>query len=209
MFTGIIQRKGKVENIELNGESGYLIISIDKEFDKHISIGDSIAINGTCLTVIEVNNKKYKFEVLEETFNKTSFRYLSNNDFVNLESALSLGDMLGGHIVTGHIDGVAKISSIKEIDRDWVFSFSYPKVLSSLLVSKGSIAVDGVSLTVAELFDNKFTVHIIPHTYSETIFSTYKVDQLVNIEMDLLGKYVKRIFDLNNYNNIVQDNNII
>lgn len=195
MFTGIIQRIGTVSSIEIEGDTGRLIIQINKHFDRKINIGDSISVNGACLTVVEISHNAFVFDVLSETFDKTNFHHLSMNSLVNIECGLAYGDMLGGHIITGHIDGIGIIKSIDQIDRDWKFTFLYPQSLHSLLVKKGSIAIDGVSLTIADLLDDTFTVHIIPHTYNETIFSSYQIEQKVNLETDLLGKYVQRILD--------------
>ena len=193
MFTGIVKKLGIIEEILIKNDSGRIIISIEENFDQKINIGDSIAINGTCLTVSKINKKNYFFDVLSETFSKTNLKDLKSEDKVNLESGLAVGDVLGGHIVTGHIDCTGTITSIEEINRDWKFTFSLPKEFIVLLVMKGSIAVDGVSLTVAEITDNTFSVYIIPHTYENTLFSSYVIGKKVNLEMDLLGKYVQRI----------------
>ena len=193
MFTGIVKRLGIIEEILIKNDSGRIIISIEDNFEQKIKIGDSIAVNGTCLTVSKISNKNYFFDVLSETFSKTNLKDLKSGNKVNLESGLAVGDVLGGHIVTGHIDCTGSVTEIKEINRDWKFTFSLPKEFIVLLVMKGSITVDGVSLTVAEITDKTFSVYIIPHTFENTIFSNYDIGKKVNLEMDLLGKYVQRI----------------
>ena len=193
MFTGIVKRLGIIEEILIKNDSGRIIISIEDNFEQKIKIGDSIAVNGTCLTVSKISNKNYFFDVLSETFSKTNLKDLKSGNKVNLESGLAVGDILGGHIVTGHIDCTGSVTEIKEINRDWKFTFSLPKEFIVLLVMKGSITVDGVSLTVAEITDKTFSVYIIPHTFENTIFSNYDIGKKVNLEMDLLGKYVQRI----------------
>lgn len=198
MFTGIVKSKGLINEIRIKDETGRLIILIYDNYN--IQIGDSIAINGTCLTVSKIENNEYYFDILSETFSKTNLNNLVKGDMVNIEPALSIGDRLGGHIVTGHIDCIGTVLDIKEVDRDWKFTFHVPKEFIVLLVMKGSISIDGVSLTVAELTDEVFSVYIIPHTYENTIFSSYKIDDKVNLEMDLLGKYVQRILDLGEKN---------
>ena len=193
MFTGIVKRLGIIEEILIKNDSGRIIISIEDNFEQKIKIGDSIAVNGTCLTVSKISNKNYFFDVLSETFSKTNLKDLKSGNKVNLESGLAVGDVLGGHIVTGHIDCTGSVTEIKEINRDWKFTFSLPKEFIILLVMKGSITVDGVSLTIAEITDQTFSVYIIPHTFENTIFSNYDIGKKVNLEMDLLGKYVQRI----------------
>jgi len=196
MFTGIIERVGRVERLERSGESGRLVISVQTRFDREIQLGESIAVNGTCLTVAEKEALGFVFDVLAETFDKTSLGALKSGGRVNLELALALGSPLGGHLVSGHVDETGRLVSVEKVDRDWKFRFSVSSVLLPLLVMKGSIAIDGTSLTVAELHEDGFSVYIIPHTFSETLFSDYEVGQCVNLEADLLGKYVQRIMEL-------------
>ena len=195
MFTGIIERVGRVERLERSSESGRLVISVQTEFNREIEFGESIAVNGTCLTVA-IETSGFVFDVLAETFDKTSLGALESGGRVNLELALALGAPLGGHLVSGHVDETGRVVSIEQVDRDWKFRFSVSSALLPLLVMKGSIAIDGTSLTVAELHEDGFSVHIIPHTFSETLFSDYEVGQCVNLEADLLGKYVQRIMEL-------------
>ena len=196
MFTGIIERVGRVERLERSSESGRLVISVQTEFNREIELGESIAVNGTCLTVAAIETSSFVFDVLAETFDKTSLGALESDGRVNLELALALGAPLGGHLVSGHVDETGRVVSIEQVDRDWKFRFSVSSALLPLLVMKGSIAIDGTSLTVAELHEDGFSVHIIPHTFSETLFSDYEVGRYVNLEADLLGKYVQRIMEL-------------
>ncbi len=196
MFTGIIERVGIIDKLEKKSKSGRLTISVNPSFNRQIEIGESIAVNGTCLTVAEINSDRFVFDVLSETFKCTSLAELEKGSRVNLELALHLGAPLGGHMVSGHIDETGNVTSIEKIGRDWKFSFSLSSKLLPLIVVKGSIAIDGTSLTVAEVTDDGFSVYIIPRTFSETIFCDYKVGDLVNLEADLIGKYVNRIMDL-------------
>ncbi len=196
MFTGIIERVGIIDKLEKKSKSGRLTISVNPSFNRQIEIGESIAVNGTCLTVAEINSDRFVFDVLSETFKCTSLAELEKGSRVNLELALHLGAPLGGHMVSGHIDETGNVTSIEKIGRDWKFSFSLSSKLLPLIVVKGSIAIDGTSLTVAEVTDDGFSVYIIPRTFSETIFCDYKVGDQVNLEADLIGKYVHRIMDL-------------
>jgi riboflavin synthase len=195
MFTGIIQRVGKVLRLERDGEAGRLVIAVEPAFDRSIKLGESIAVNGTCLTVAGEESGGFIFDVLAETFDKTSLGALEAGGWVNLELALAMGDPLGGHLVTGHVDETGHVLAIEQVDRDWKFRFGVSDAMLPLLVKKGSIAIDGTSLTVAELHENGFSVHIIPHTFAETIFEGYTVGRRVNLEADLLGKYVQRIME--------------
>ncbi|OUX38754.1 MAG: hypothetical protein CBE26_00575 [Kiritimatiellaceae bacterium TMED266] len=195
MFTGIIQRVGKVLRLERDGEAGRLVIAVEPAFDRSIELGESIAVNGTCLTVAGEESGGFVFDVLAETFDKTSLGALEAGGRVNLELALAMGDPLGGHLVTGHVDETGYVLAIEQVDRDWKFRFGVSDTMLPLLVKKGSIAIDGTSLTVAELHEDGFSVHIIPHTFAETIFEGYSVGCRVNLEADLLGKYVQRIME--------------
>ncbi|MAI19718.1 MAG: riboflavin synthase [Kiritimatiellaceae bacterium] len=195
MFTGIIQRVGEVLRLERDGEAGRLVIAVEPAFDRAIELGESIAVNGTCLTVAGVESGGFVFDVLAETFDKTSLGALEPGGRVNLELALAMGDPLGGHLVTGHVDETGRVLAIEQVDRDWKFRFGVSDEMLPLLVKKGSIAIDGTSLTVAELHEDGFSVHIIPHTFAETLFGVYAVGRRVNLEADLLGKYVQRIME--------------
>ena len=195
MFTGIVQRLGNIIDIKMEGDAGRITMVPNRPFDRPVGVGDSIAVNGTCLTVADMDGEKLMFDVLGETFDKTNLGEKKPGDAVNLEQALALGDTLGGHIVTGHVDGTGTVSSIEEVDRDWKFTIECPRDLMMLMVYKGSIALDGISLTVAELTDTGFIVHIIPHTMQETDMSDFEIGTKVNLEADILGKHVQRILE--------------
>ncbi len=203
MFTGIVQRLGNIVDIKMEGtavrpgspQAGRITMVPNRPFDKPVGLGDSIAVNGTCLTVADMDGDKLMFDVLGETFDKTNLGEKQPGNVVNLEQALALGDTLGGHIVTGHVDNTGTIANIEEVGRDWKFTIECSRDMLMLMVYKGSIAIDGISLTVAELTDNGFIVHIIPHTMQETDMSEFKVGTKVNLEADILGKHVQRILE--------------
>ncbi|RKX47464.1 MAG: riboflavin synthase [Verrucomicrobia bacterium] len=195
MFTGIVQRLGNITDIKMEGTAGRITMVPSRPFDKPIGLGDSIAVNGTCLTVAAIDGEKLMFDVLGETFDKTNLGEKKPGDLVNLELALALGDTLGGHIVTGHVDNTGTVAKIEEVGRDFKFTVECSRDMLMLMVYKGSISIDGISLTVAELTDNGFIVHIIPHTIQETGMSEFKVGTKVNLEADILGKHVQRILE--------------
>jgi riboflavin synthase len=195
MFTGIIQRLGKITDVKMHGAAGRITLVPNRPFDSPVRLGDSIAVNGACLTVAEMDGEKLMFDVLKETFDKTNLGEKGPGSIVNLERALALGDTLGGHIVTGHVDGVGTVRRIDPVDRDWKFEIECARDLLMLMVYKGSIAMNGISLTVAELKDDGFVVHIIPHTMEETDMSEFKPGTKVNLEADILGKHVQRILE--------------
>ena len=195
MFTGIVQRLGNITEIKMDGTAGRITMMPNRPFDKPIGLGDSIAVNGTCLTVAAMEGDALMFDVLGETFDKTNLGEKKPGDLVNLEQALALGDTLGGHIVTGHVDNTGTVAKIEEVGRDFKFTIECSRDMLMLMVYKGSISIDGISLTVAELTDNGFIVHIIPHTIQETDMSEFKVGTKVNLEADILGKHVQRILE--------------
>ena len=194
MFTGIV-RRGRIESIEMQGEAGRIKVKPERVFEQPVAPGDSIAVNGACLTVAAMEDGCFCFDVLAETFDKTNLGEKSAGSLVNLERALALGDMLGGHIVTGHVDGTGRVQKIEQVDRDWKFTIQCAREMLMLMVYKGSIALDGISLTVAELLDDGFVVHIIPHTIEETDMAEYETGTRVNLEADILGKHVQRILE--------------
>lgn len=194
MFTGIVGRMGRIEGIEMHGESGRITLAATKEWDDPVKLGDSIAVNGACLTVAEKDGERLMFDVLKESFDKTNLNR-QPGDIVNLERALSLGETLGGHIVTGHVDSVGTVRKIESVDRDFKFEISCSREMLALMVPKGSVAMDGISLTVAELLEDGFVVHIIPFTIAETNMSEYEAGTEVNLEADILGKHVQRILE--------------
>ncbi len=195
MFTGIVQRLGNITEIKMEGTAGRITMVPNRPFDKPIGLGDSIAVNGTCLTVADIDGEKLMFDVLGETFDKTNLGEKKPGDLVNLEQALALGDTLGGHIVTGHVDNTGTVAKIEEVGRDFKFTVECSRDMLMLMVYKGSISIDGISLTVAELTDTGFIVHIIPHTIQETDMSEFKEGTKVNLEADILGKHVQRILE--------------
>ncbi len=192
MFTGIIEEIGKVEQTSLNGTNLRLRIKASQILSD-LKPGDSININGACQTVIEVKGGSFTVEAVQETLKRTTLGQLKTGDSVNLERALHLSDRLGGHLVSGHIDFVGRIKSISQKDQSHVFEFEFPKEYQSHFVEKGSVAVEGVSLTVVCVFKDSFTVSVIPFTMRNTNLATKKIGDAVNIETDLIGKYVERI----------------
>lgn len=194
MFTGIIETLGKVENLEKEG--GNLHITVVSDITSELKIDQSVSHNGVCLTVVSLTDKSYTVTAIEETLNKTNLDDLSVGDVVNLERAMVLGARLDGHIVQGHVDQTAQCISIEEKDGSWAYTFQYDSKLNNVTIEKGSITVDGVSLTVVDSQKNQFSVAIIPYTHEHTRFHTYKVGTVVNLEFDVVGKYVARLLEL-------------
>ena len=195
MFTGIIESLGEVK--ELKKEGGNLHISIDSPITPELKIDQSIAHNGVCLTVVAIDDRIYTVTAIEETLQKSNLGEFKVGDKVNLERAMILGDRLDGHIVQGHVDQTGKCTAISEKDGSWFFSFEYDPTYNNITIEKGSISIDGVSLTVVDSGLNSFSVAIIPYTYENTRFNTYKVGSTVNLEFDVIGKYVSRLVALN------------
>ena len=195
MFTGLIEETGTITTIKQTSDSVKLAVTADVTV-QGTNIGDSIAVNGCCLTATKVirrgKSKGYEFNLLRETWNVTNLSMLKCGASVNLERALALGQRMGGHFVTGHVDALGKIRKWEKQGKDWLLNVDVPSALMSGLVLKGSIAVDGISLTVANLRKRSFSVWIIPHTRLNTNFRTRKVGDSVNLETDLLGKYILR-----------------
>ncbi|WP_127018966.1 riboflavin synthase [Flagellimonas beolgyonensis] len=194
MFTGIIETLGKVEKLEKEG--GNLHLTVSSNITSELKIDQSVAHNGVCLTVVAIEGEQYTVTAIEETLNKTNLGELAVGDAINLERAMVLGARLDGHIVQGHVDQTAICSSISEQDGSWVFGFEYDSKLNNVTIEKGSITVDGVSLTVVDSKKDSFSVAIIPYTYEHTRFHTYKVGSTVNLEFDVVGKYVARLLEL-------------
>lgn len=196
MFTGLIEEVGtlksktpKVLGVKLYFEAGKILGGIQ--------IGNSISVNGVCLTTVEFDSKGFSVEAIEETLKKSNLGDLEIGDRVNLERPLKANARLGGHFVLGHVDTTGKVEEIKVLTNSHYVKFSYPKEFSKFLISVGSVAIDGVSMTVADLKDNTFSVGIIPHTWEETVFSKKKVGDRVNLEFDVLGKYVIKLTEEN------------
>lgn len=194
MFTGIIETIGLVK--EIVKENNNLHIKIQSNITNELKIDQSVAHNGICLTVVEIKDNIYTVTAINETIKKTNIDQLCVEDSVNLERAMKLGDRLDGHIVQGHVDQTGKCINIKEDNGSWVFTFEYDKNLSNITIEKGSITIDGTSLTVVDSKVNEFSVAIIPYTFEHTNFKNYKKGTIVNLEFDVIGKYVKRIQDL-------------
>jgi len=194
MFTGLIEEVGVVQRVRREIGVAKLALRRGDIFDG-LAIGDSIAVDGTCLTVTLVEPTLFEVDLSDETLARTTLGDLRLGDPVNLERPCRPSDRLGGHIVTGHVDGVGTILDVRQTNGMWWFSFSYPDPLRPLLVEKGSIAVDGISLTIARLQDNSFGVAIIPHTYHHTTLGSKQIGGRVNLETDLLGKYVIRYLE--------------
>ena len=184
MFTGIIEDIGLVSN--LKSEFDNLHISIKSKITPELKIDQSVAHNGVCLTVVAIDNDEYTVTAIKETLEKTSLSHLKLNDKVNLERAMKLGDRLDGHIVQGHVDQTATCTEIKDENGSWVFTFKYDALLNNITIEKGSITINGTSLTVVNSKKDDFSVAIIPFTYEHTNFNTFKVGTVVNLEFDVL-----------------------
>ncbi|MCG2459295.1 riboflavin synthase [Flavobacteriaceae bacterium F89] len=191
MFTGIIETLGQVKNLETEG--GNLHITLSSSFSTALKIDQSVAHNGVCLTVVAIDGSHYTVTAVAETLLKTNLGKLQQGDLVNLERAMILGSRLDGHIVQGHVDGTGTCIGLEENDGSWVFTFEYEPNLGLVTIEKGSITIDGVSLTVVNSGDHSFSVAIIPYTFENTCFKTYKVGTQVNLEFDVIGKYVARL----------------
>ena len=196
MFTGLVEGQGTVQFLEKNGSSIDLTLKIPELISHEAHIGDSVAINGCCLTVVEIAESSLKFQAGAETLAKTNLGLLTVGDTVNLERPLAANGRLGGHFVQGHVDGVG---SIKSIDRDgeWITMwFEVPEALALQMVPKGSVTVDGISLTIVGCEASSFSIALIPHTLEVTTLGQKQVGSIVNIETDILGKYVSKLVPL-------------
>lgn len=191
MFTGIIESLGEVQQLERDG--GNLHISINSSITQELKIDQSVAHNGVCLTVVSLDGTSYTVTAIDETLQKSNLGELKVGDKVNLERAMVLGSRLDGHIVQGHVDQTGKCISVLEKDGSWFFTFEYDAAQNNITIEKGSITIDGVSLTVVDSGKNTFSVAIIPYTYENTRFNAYKAGSTVNLEFDVIGKYVARI----------------
>ncbi|BCY27633.1 riboflavin synthase [Flavobacterium okayamense] len=194
MFTGIIETLGKITKIEK--EQDNLHITVNSEITSELKIDQSVAHNGICLTVVAIENDLYTVTAINETIKKTNIGSWQTGEFINLERAMKLGDRLDGHIVQGHVDQIATCKKIETENGSWVFTFEYDKNLSNITIEKGSITVNGTSLTVVNSKENEFSVAIIPYTFEHTNFKYFKTGTIVNLEFDVIGKYVKRIYEL-------------
>jgi len=195
MFTGIIETFGEV--VAINKQKDNLHLHIKSGFTNELKIDQSVAHNGVCLTVVEINNDIYTVTAIKETLEKTNLNDLKIGDIVNLERGMKVGDRLDGHIVQGHVDQIAKCIDIQETEGSWKFTFNYDASLNNITIEKGSITVNGVSLTVVDSKKNEFSVAIIPYTHEHTNFKNFEVNTVVNLEFDVIGKYVTRLAALN------------
>jgi riboflavin synthase len=195
MFTGIIEDIGIVSRLKSDLDN--LHISIKSKIASELKIDQSVAHNGVCLTVVAINNDTYTVTAIKETLDKTNLKHLKIEDKVNLERAMKLGDRLDGHIVQGHVDQTAVCTNIKQENGSWVFTFKYHSALNNITIEKGSITINGTSLTVINSGKDTFSVAIIPFTYEHTNFNTFKVGTVVNLEFDVIGKYVAKLIEIN------------
>jgi riboflavin synthase len=194
MFTGIIETLGTLT--QKVKENDNLHLTVASSITNELKIDQSVAHNGICLTVIAINNDEYTVTAIKETIDKTNLGDWEVGDTLNIERAMKLGDRLDGHIVQGHVDQTAICTAIQEANGSWYFTFEYDPSLENITIEKGSITINGTSLTVVNSKLNSFSVAIIPYTYENTNFNSFKVGTKVNLEFDVVGKYVKRIHDL-------------
>ena len=192
MFTGLIQGKGTLLRIERGGPDAKMVIRVQYSMEA-LSLGESVAVDGACLTVVSFQGKIFTVDVSAETLGRTTLgRKQPGSDF-NIEQALRMGDRLGGHLVTGHVDGIGILRDRRQEGRSWRLSFELPPELDRYVIEKGSIAVNGISLTVNGCREGSFDVNIVPHTLAETTLGELKIGDEVNVETDLLGKYVEKM----------------
>jgi len=195
MFTGIIEAFGKVESIHKDKEN--LNLTINSPISSKLKVDQSISHNGVCLTVIDCNNKNHTVTAINETLNKTNLKYIKKNDLINLERAMKLNTRLDGHIVQGHIDQTAECTSYEKLNGSWVYNFQYDLIKNNITIEKGSITINGVSLTVINSKKNSFSVAIIPYTFNNTNFHIITKGSIVNLEFDIIGKYISKLYDIN------------
>lgn len=199
MFTGLIEELGSLQRIQPKGNTLALTIRAKKVLEG-LTLGDSIAVNGVCLTVTEMNQDVFLADVMPETFQHTSLSELQQGSFVNLERAMHSNGRFGGHFVTGHVDTVGRISKREHKENAIYLDVTFPEAFNHLVLNKGSIAIDGTSLTIFEVSHSTLTVSIIPHTAKESVLGFKKVGEIVNIEYDLIGKYLYAFLEKNDQN---------
>ena len=190
MFSGIIQSVGKITSFK-----GNLLVVEAPEIAKNNEISESISVNGACLTVIDKDSTKFSVNVVEETLKRTNLGKLSVGSYVNLESALRVGDKIGGHNVQGHVDCTTTVKNINKIDNSWIVDFYKPEEFSHYFIEKGFITIDGASLTITNDIEEYFSIAVIPFTWDHTIFSGYEVGSVVNLEVDMTAKYIEKILN--------------
>tara|TARA_B100001094_G_scaffold48353_1_gene43731 strand:- start:483 stop:1079 length:597 start_codon:yes stop_codon:yes gene_type:complete len=191
MFTGIIEGNGKV--IELKSDQENLHITLESKLTQDLKIDQSLAHNGVCLTVVDIQENQYVVTAVQETLLKSNLRNLKLGDSINLERAMKMNGRLDGHIVQGHVDQIGKCIRVDNNDGSWMYEFEYASGPGNITIEKGSITINGVSLTVVNSGINTFSVAIIPYTYKHTNFNFIKVGDIVNLEFDMIGKYIKKI----------------
>lgn len=191
MFTGIVETIGEI--ISLRKEQNNLHLTLKSDFTNELRIDQSVAHNGVCLTVVEIQEDQYTVTAIQETLQKTNLGTLQEGSKVNLERALKLGDRLDGHMVQGHVDQIAVCQSVVETEGSWRYTFQYNPDLGNVTIEKGSITVNGVSLTVVNSQKGEFSVAIIPYTYENTNFHSLQKGSIVNLEFDVIGKYLRRL----------------
>lgn len=194
MFTGLVEETGQIRSVRQSGRSLHLAVGAEATM-AGMRIGDSIAVNGVCLTVVQLGSDSFTTDVMPETFEKTNLRGLPIGAAVNLERTMAVGDRFGGHIMQGHVDGMGTIRSIQEDEIAWWVTVAAPPEILRYIVPKGSIAIDGISLTVADLTAGGFRVSLIPHTRSVTNMKDRRAGDSVNLEVDILAKYVERMIN--------------
>lgn len=193
MFTGIIETLGKIT--DLRHDQGNLHITVQSSISNELKVDQSVAHNGVCLTVVAVEDGRHTVTAIEETLNKTSLGYLKTGDPVNLERCMQMNARLDGHIVQGHVDQIATCTQFKELAGSWEYTFEYDASKGNITVEKGSICVNGISLTVVNSQVNSFSVAIIPYTYEHTNLHNVSMGTIVNLEFDIIGKYVARLMN--------------
>ncbi|MCY1476422.1 Riboflavin synthase [compost metagenome] len=194
MFTGIIETLGAVKDLRKEGEN--IHITVSSSITNELKIDQSVSHNGVCLTVVGISDDQYTVTAIKESIDKTNIGDWKIGDLLNLERGMKLGDRLDGHIVQGHVDQIGICKSIEEADGSWYYTFEYDPALSNITIEKGSITVNGVSLTVVNSKKNEFSVAIIPYTHEHTNFKNFEVGTKINLEFDVIGKYVSRLHQL-------------
>lgn len=191
MFTGIIESLGVIKEIKKDKDNMH--ITIESLITDELKIDQSVAHNGICMTVVSIDNNLYTVTAIGETIKKTNLSHIKVGDSINLERAMKLGDRLDGHIVQGHVDQVGTCIVSEETNGSWYYTFEYDDTIGNITIEKGSITVNGVSLTVVDSQKNKFSVAIIPYTYEHTNFNSFEIGTKVNLEFDLIGKYISKL----------------
>ncbi len=199
MFTGIIEEIGTIVSVSHTPREARIVVNAKKIFSD-LSLGDSVAVNGVCLTASDISGDTFTADVMNETFSRSSLSELTSGNHVNLERAMAANGRFGGHIVAGHVDGTGIITDIKKDDNAIWYTIKADDEILKYIIEKGSVAIDGISLTVASITDHSFSVSIIPHTAKETILSEKAVGDKVNLENDMIGKYVEKLLGINKNN---------